>query len=182
MRNLKAYLGVILVALASAGAGLALFFWLEADRVGVGAAAAPVVLGEPRAAFALPDLTGVERSIGHWDGRVLLINFWATWCPPCRKEIPDLITLQTEYGARGLQVIGVAFDETAAVVDYATEMGMNYPVLVQEGMGVDLAAAYGNPAALLPYTVVVDRAGIIRATHKGLLLRDQAVAMFEALL
>jgi thiol-disulfide isomerase/thioredoxin len=123
--------------------------------------------------FVLPDLTGSERTGSEWSGRARLVNFWATWCPPCVREIPLLIELQEEYGPR-LAVIGIAIDDVEAVQDYAAKSQFNYPVLV----GQQDAVALGNQVLAdwigLPFTAFVDESGDIVRVHVGELHRDQA--------
>ncbi|MGB1192801.1 MAG: TlpA disulfide reductase family protein, partial [Pseudomonadales bacterium] len=109
-----------------------------------------------RPEFTLPDMDGKQRSIKEWDGKYIVLNFWATWCPPCRKEIPEFIELQEKYGDKNLQFIGVAIDDPEAVRQYAFEMGINYPSLIAEVDGVTLAQQYGNRFGALPYSVIID--------------------------
>lgn len=125
------------------------------------------LIGTARPAFSLPDLQGRERHISDWDGRVIALNFWATWCPPCLKEIPELIKLQTEYEGRGLQIIGIALQKPAEVIEFAREHGMNYPLLAGEMPVVRIAEDYGNDIGALPYTVVIDRQGRIAFIKRG---------------
>src|SRR5512137_44966 len=77
---------------------------------------------------ALPDAKGREQSIGQWKGKVLVVNFWATWCVPCREEMPEFVKAQQELGPRGLQFVGIAIDEVAKAEAFAAELGLNYPV------------------------------------------------------
>src|ERR1041385_8514187 len=80
--------------------------------------------------FALPDLGGKTRWMSEWQGKVIVLNFWATWCAPCREEIPLLIKAQNQYKARGVQIIGIAIDTPAAVAEFAKRMNINYPLLI----------------------------------------------------
>lgn len=117
---------------------------------------------------ALPDLEGRSRRVADWQGTVRVVNFWATWCAPCREEIPALIRTQSRYGVRGLQVIGIALDDAARVRPFAAEMGINYPTLLAGIDGLDLAAAAGNKVGALPFTVYLDRQGkVVRAELGG---------------
>lgn len=116
---------------------------------------------------ALADLKGVKTPLGTWKGKVLVINFWATWCAPCRKEIPAFIRMQQKLGPRGLQFVGVAIDEKDKVALYAREMGINYPILVGELDAVELSRSLGNQLGALPFTVIVDRAGKVVKTELG---------------
>src|SRR5574337_1673050 len=80
--------------------------------------------------LALPDLAGKEQPLAQWRGKVLVVNFWATWCAPCREEMPEFIKAQSEYGAKGLQFVGIAVDQADKTEQFAKEIGLNYPTLV----------------------------------------------------
>jgi thiol-disulfide isomerase/thioredoxin len=164
--------------LAAAGAG---FFGY---RYWTTSAAAGAVAGAParRPDFALADLDGAMQPISKWDGKVLLVNFWATWCEPCRREIPLLDELQTEYGARGVQVIGIAVDDAAEVRSFLQSMAVSYPVLVGGQEAVDALAGFGAEMTVLPYTAFVRRDGKIEELHAGEIRRDQASALIDKLL
>ncbi len=129
--------------------------------------------GTQRPEFTLNDLQNRPRGVGEWDGKVLVVNFWATWCPPCRKEIPQFIALQQEFGTRGLQFLGIAIDDPRAVGEFVQSLRLNYPILVGEQDAIDVAKTYGNLIGALPYTVVVDRKGAIVLTHQGELSGQQ---------
>jgi len=119
--------------------------------------------------FSLPDLQGKQRSIKEWDGKYIVLNFWATWCPPCRKEIPEFIELQKQYGSSNLQFIGVAIDDEISVNQFALDMGINYPNLIAEIQGIELARQYGNRIGALPYSVIINPQGKIIRRQVGLL-------------
>jgi len=137
------------------------------------------MLGLTRPEFSALDLSDAKRNIKEWDGKIIMLNFWATWCPPCKKEIPDFIELQKTYGNQGLQIIGIAVDDKDAVKEYAEAMSMNYPVLVTGGDGVQLAQRYGNVAGVLPYTVIINREGEISTTIRGELSKIRAKGLLE---
>jgi thiol-disulfide isomerase/thioredoxin len=122
---------------------------------------------EIRPEFALKDINDKLRNIKEWDGKVLMINFWATWCPPCRREIPAFIELHEAYKDKGFEIIGVAIDTKQNVIDFTDPMGVNYPLLLGEEEGVKLTQDYGNRLGVLPYTVFVDRNGRIVNTHRN---------------
>ncbi|MBM3394004.1 MAG: TlpA family protein disulfide reductase [Betaproteobacteria bacterium] len=107
----------------------------------------------------IKDLEGQPRRVGDWTGKVIVVNFWAAWCAPCREEIPALIRAQTRFGAKGLQVIGIALDDLGKVTAFAQEIGINYPTLVAGIEGLSLAEAAGNDKGALPFTVYFDRTG-----------------------
>ena len=117
--------------------------------------------------FSLPDIHGKKRSIADWNGKVRIVNFWATWCPPCREEIPEFIKAQRQFGPRGLQIIGVAVDRTSRVIPFYKARGMNYPVLLGEQEGAQLMEQYGDAEGGLPYSLVLDRQGRIVASQLG---------------
>ena len=114
----------------------------------------------------IPDLEGKPRTLDEWRGKVLVVNFWATWCGPCREEIPAFIKVQQQLGTKGLQIVGIAVDQTDKVRPYAAEMKINYPILVGDTDAIDLARQAGNRLGGLPYTVIFDRQGI--AIHSQL--------------
>ncbi len=129
--------------------------------------------GEARPGFALPDLNGQTHRMADWDGQVVLLNFWATWCPPCQQEIPDFIEAQAKYEKAGLRVVGIAVDTPEAVREFQARVNMNYPVLVGQLDASALARQYGNQHGILPYNVLVDRDGIIRHVEVGRLTENQ---------
>ena len=142
----------------------------------------PAVVSNIRPLFKLNDLEGKVRDIKEWDGRVLMINFWATWCPPCRKEMPAFIQLQKKYKDKGLTIIGIALDEKQAVIDFTDPMGMNYPILLGDQDGMPLTTAYGNRLGVLPFTVIIDRHGNIIHRQRNELTFEQAEGMIKPLL
>jgi thiol-disulfide isomerase/thioredoxin len=107
----------------------------------------------------LPDIHGAPHALSDWRGQVVLVNFWATWCPPCREEIPLLVDAQRRYGSRGFQVVGVALDDRDAVAAYGARMRINYPLLVGEDAVLTTMAELGNAGGALPYSVFLDPQG-----------------------
>ena len=140
------------------------------------------IVGKQRPDFSLADLDGQLRSISEWDGKVIVLNFWATWCPPCLKEIPEFVLLQTRYQADGLQFIGVALERPEDVRQFVADHGMNYPVLAGELEVIKLAEAYGNRAGALPYTVIIDRNGQVAYVKPGVLSTEKAESIISQLL
>lgn len=138
--------------------------------------------GPVRPEFSLAGLDGKTYGPGAWAGKVLVLNFWATWCPPCREEIPDLMALQATYGERGLQIVGIAIDDPKAAHEYANRLKVNYPTLVGAWDGQRVAEDYGNRIGALPFTVIVDRHGRIAYTKPGQIARDEAEAIVIPLL
>jgi len=139
-------------------------------------------LNQDMSEFTLPDLNGVKHNITEWQGNVIILNFWATWCPPCQKETPLFVDLQEEYGKRGVQFIGVAIDDPQKVVDFTDTYGVNYPMLVGAEDAISIAKQYGNRFGSLPYTVVINRQGKISYIQNGELKRDIAEKTINTLL
>jgi thiol-disulfide isomerase/thioredoxin len=130
----------------------------------------------------IADLAGVRQPLAQWRGKILVVNFWATWCPPCRQEVPEFIALQKQYGAQGLQFVGIALDEKAKIQNFMDEVGINYPVLVGDLEAIALAQTSGNRLGGLPYTVVIDQKGNIIATEMGALSKEKLIAIISPLL
>ncbi len=120
------------------------------------------------------------RRLQDWPDRSLIVNFWATWCAPCRKEIPLLQQLQRDRGADGFQVIGIAVDFRDKVLAYADEMQIEYPLLIGEQEALDAAAAFGVPTVGMPFTVFSDRQGRIVTAHLGELTAAEADLILDA--
>ena len=156
----------------------------SAATAGAGAQSAreAQVLGIRRPDFTLPDLDGRQRSITEWDGKVVALNFWATWCPPCLKEVPEFVSLQEKYRAQGLQFIGIALQKPEEVREFVAEHEVNYPILAGELEVIKLAEAYGNSIGALPYTVIIDRNGHISHVKPGILPTEEAESIITGLL
>ncbi len=118
--------------------------------------------------LALPDLNGVSHPVSDWQGRLVVVNFWATWCPPCREEIPELIALQERYKDQGLQIVGVAIDHPEAARRFSDSVGINYPVLLGEPGARQAMRDYGNNSGSLPFTVVIESSGRVVARKLGI--------------
>jgi len=124
--------------------------------------------------FSLSDLQGLPTPIMRWSGKSLVINFWATWCAPCRREIPLLQTLASEWAGRDVTVVGIAVDYRDKVQDFAREFKIDYPLLIGEQDAVDVAAKFGMDSPAFPFTVFTDRRGEVVALFVGELHRPQA--------
>ena len=108
-----------------------------------------------RPAFSLPDLDGTQRKFSEWDGKHRLINFWATWCAPCRREIPLLKAFQDQHGENGFQVLGIAVDYLEQVSSYAEQTEFNYPILVGQQDAMAVAESSGIEFIGMPFTMFV---------------------------
>ncbi len=135
-----------------------------------------------RPTFSLPDLQGQTHTSSEWDGKVVVVNFWATWCPPCLKELPTFIKLQARYAERGLQFIGIALDDHQKVQTFVKKMGINYPVLLGNQEVIAVAQRFGNRLGALPFTAVIDREGYIQWRHAGEMHEQKAEQVILSLL
>lgn len=124
-------------------------------------------------AFSFPDSSDQMQSISQWQGKVLVINFWATWCPPCLKEIPDFIRLQSEYQRQGLQFVGIAVDDKPAVQDYLKTININYPMLIAGDAGIALSHQLGNIIDAVPFTIVINQQGQVVFRQPGELSAEE---------
>lgn len=115
----------------------------------------------------LTDISRKEQSLDRWRGRVLVVNFWATWCEPCRKEIPTLLRMQAKYASNGMQTVGIFVDSVDKVQQFAAEYKIGYPLIMGNMAVIDLTRRLGNKAGGLPYTLVLDRSGKVVKTHLG---------------
>ncbi len=162
--------GYTAIALIAMLAGFMAYRWVSAPP--------PPARPEP----ALVDLDGGSHRLAEWQGKVLVLNFWATWCPPCREEMPEFVALQKELGDRGLQFVGVAIDDPALVRGYLEKHPVNYPVLVGDAAVPDWADSLGNELSALPFSVVFDRDGRKVETHTGVFRREQLLEKLKPLL
>lgn len=170
-RRLRNVLGLALIALVIVAA--ALVYRQAADDTPM------------RAPFTLTDLNGTPHAIGDYDGQVVVLNFWASWCKPCREEVPMLIAAQKQWGEHGLQILGVAVDTPEAARAFARDYAINYPVLADaiEGARIqDRYTAKGTPAGVLPYTAIIDRDGRVVERIAGALTHRQLAAIVQPLL
>jgi thiol-disulfide isomerase/thioredoxin len=126
----------------------------------------------------IPDRTGKVRKLSEWQGRPLVVNFWATWCAPCRKEIPLLEQIRAQRAADGLEVIGIAVDTTEDVLRFADEIGIDYPVLIADENGFEVTQAFGVVMAF-PVSVFADKQSRIVAVKVGELHADEAALILD---
>ena len=120
--------------------------------------------------FELKGLDGRMHRLADWKGKVIMLNFWASWCAPCQYEIPEFVAYQERYGAKGLQVIGLGIDQERKLRNVARTLGINYPVLVADPSvrgNADLLSQWGNSEQIVPYTVVIAPSGRMVYIHRG---------------
>jgi thiol-disulfide isomerase/thioredoxin len=128
----------------------------------------------------MPDSSGIQHKLSEWKGRPLMVNFWATWCDPCRREIPLLKSLRHERSGESLEVVGIAVDFKDAVLDYTRKIGIDYPVLIGEKDGMAAIDAFGMDT-VFPFTVFADKQGRIFTVKVGELGRDEAKIILDGL-
>lgn len=161
----------LLIYLALAALAITTGFMLRAQLMGVSPSALSSEASQQGAqailAANLPDIQGENQAISQWLGNVIVVNFWATWCTPCREEIPEFIAAQEKFRDQGLVFVGIAIDQADKVKAYSEEFSINYPVLVGSFHTWALAEAAGNRQSALPYTVVINRSGEIVETYLG---------------
>lgn len=180
LQQILLYTGIAILAVA---AGFLLRGQLMSSDARSGADAAVAGRGaEAIFAASLPDLQGESQAISQWRGKVMVVNFWASWCEPCRQEIPEFIELQERFRENGLIFIGIAVDQKERAAAFSKEIGINYPVLVGDMKAMTLAEAAGNRQGALPFTVVIDRNGKIIGTKLGRLSKEKLESMFRPLL
>jgi len=184
MTRTRAGVLFVVVALVAAAAGVAVRYLTTDARRPAGAAAPAARTGfqDTLAKASFPDLDGRAQPLEQWRGKVLVVNFWATWCPPCLKEIPEFIRMQARLGDRGLQFVGIAVEAQEKVAPFAAKMGFNYPVLVGGLDAVELLRTLGNTHGGLPFTVVFDRSGTLAGTELGGLDEAKLTRVIEPLL
>ena len=169
----------MIVVCVAVAAGILAAVWLvrTGDETQPATQTAPVVQRLPD--VRLPDLDDRERSIHEWSGRPLLINFWATWCAPCRREMPLLQSVQDEQTESGLQVIGIALDNRKDARRFVTETGIRYPILYGEHDGAVFAESFGGGFVALPFSVLVAADGEIVARKSGELNADELQLLID---
>jgi thiol-disulfide isomerase/thioredoxin len=164
--------------------GILLISGLTACSEPSGKTATAVVQADTAKIFAasFPDLEGQPQPLKQWQGKILVLNFWAPWCPPCRAEIPDFIALQEEYRAQGVVFVGLALDQKDKVQAFSDEMGINYPILLGENDAAELGKLVGNRLGGLPFTAIFAKNGDIVSTVTGELKREQLEATLKGLI
>ena len=134
--------------------------------------------------FQLRNLAGEVTPLSAWNGQIVLFNFWAAWCPPCRREIPDLSEVREFYREDGFEVVGIAIDDHEKITEFLAQVPyVRYPQLIGGyGDAVSLGRALGNRSGGLPYSVLVDRGGVIRFVKAGELSKTELIRRLEPLL
>jgi peroxiredoxin len=131
----------------------------------------------PAPDFSVKDLQGKALNLAAYKGKVLVINFWATWCPPCRREIPDFIAAYKELKGEGLEILGLSVDEITgpSLLEWTRKMGINYPIALATP---EIIRAY-EPGDFIPATIIIDRKGVIRFRQSELMTKETLVRLFR---
>lgn len=158
---------IVVIAIAGAIGGFFAGGWLRPlppERIDPNA----LKIGDNVPAVSRPNLDGAPQALDQWRGKLVVLNFWAAWCGPCREEMPLLDRTQQRLAGKGLQVVGVAVDNPAAIREFLARVPVSYPILIDDPeLGKDLAGEFGNSRSVLPYTVLIDRGGRIVARRAG---------------
>lgn len=176
----RAQIGLAAIAIVAAVMGALLF---QTWQAGSGNEA-PVRRDAKLSLQNIPlfDLAGQRSTIGEWQGKILVVNFWAPWCAPCRREIPGLINLHEEFSQQSVAVLGIAFDGLKPVQDFVDDFKMSYPQFIAND-GISMySGAFGNRSGSLPFTAILDRELNIVYQHNGEVSEEQLRNRIEALL
>ena len=182
---------VAAVALMAVALGLAAQHWLHRSDLGVDSPApvaqTPAVGSPASGAVAqlleapLRDVDDRPKTLAPYKGRVLVVNFWASWCGPCVAEMPELVQLHHIYAKKGIQFVGIGVDSRQNVQNFLKKVPVDYPILISGFGGADLARSLGNTAGALPFTVVIDANGAVRSTELGQVVPSELSKTLDAL-
>lgn len=121
----------------------------------------------------LNDANGQPQSMAQWKNKTLIVNFWATWCPPCVDEMPELSALQQEIAAKNMQIVGIGIDSPSKIAQFSAEYKISYPLYAGGMHGTELARQLGNQSGGLPFTILIDRHGQVKKTYLGRLKMEE---------
>jgi len=172
MTGLRTIAMLVAAAILALSAGYATH-WLLAGHLPAAGNVSDASDVEALFATRFPDLDGEHTSISRWRGKVMVVNFWATWCTPCREEIPSFVQIQDEFSGKNVQFVGIAADQADKVSAFSREIQVNYPLLIGNMAALDLSVKLGNRISALPFTVVIDREGHLVHRQLGILKPDK---------
>lgn len=158
---LRKYLPILLVALLFAGMGVYAGWRKTQTRPPETSVVAQLL------AQTLPDASGSSQDFSRLKGKTLVVNFWATWCPPCVEEMPELSALQSELDKQNAQIVGIGIDSASNIANFSKRYQIHYPLYVAGMKGSELARQFGDKEGGLPFTVLIDASGKVRKTYLG---------------
>ena len=170
---------LLAIGLVSMLAGALLFNLLQSDPPQLPSASETAV---ELHSIPLTDLEGEQTRFADWEANILIVNFWAPWCAPCRREVPTLIEFHRDYAQRGVRVLGIAYDNEPQVSRFAADYQINYPLFLAGNRAAMYNAAFGNLSGSLPFTALLDQNHRILFQHNGELTARQLREQLEALL
>lgn len=167
--------------------GLTLFAAVAGYRLGVigKSAEIPAAVRTPALPIhelILADLNGQAQSLGQWRGKVLIVNYWATWCAPCREEMPGFSRLQDKYRDKGVQFVGISIDTADKIIEFQKITPVTYPLLIGDITIMENSAQLGNKRQALPFTAVFDRDGRLSATKLGRMSEPELERLLKELI
>ena len=165
MKNSKLFVAVLMAAMIALAAGVSVEMLAQEAQKPESALTQDVI--SQLFTARLNDANGKVQDFAQWKNKTLVINFWATWCPPCREEMPELSQLQTKYAGKDVQFVGIALDTSANILNYTKQHPVSYPLIVADADGAELTRLMGNSRLALPYTVVIDSEGKPQLTYLG---------------
>jgi len=168
------HLAIYVLAIIFLGFSIFRIFLMPSEKTSASAA--------PLFTSIINDPEGKPQNLKQFENKIIVLNFWATWCEPCREEMPELSSFYTENKSKNVVVVGIAIDEAKAVKSYLKKTKVIYPILVDEDKGVILSKNLGNNEGILPYTVIINSKGIIEKTILGRVHKGQLDATLKPLL
>lgn len=180
---MKRSFSYLLIAIAAVAATFAGYYTSTALRGDTPTAAGlPPEAAETLLAITLPDVDGQPHALADWRGQILIVNFWATWCPPCIKEIPEFSAVSRRHADNPVQFVGISIDTADNVREFNERFDVPYPLLIGTSQTLGLASEVGNTARALPFTVIIDMNGRIANVTLGTLNEEQLEGKIRSLL
>ncbi len=179
MRNSTRFLFALVAAMIAMAAGI--FIGLETRHERAPEPSLPAEAITRLFATRLNDAEGKLQAFSQWRGKTLVVNFWATWCPPCREEMPSFSQLQTKYAANNVQFVGIALDTSDNVISFSKRHPVAYPLLIADSEATELTRLLGNSTLALPYTVVLDTSGQSQLARLGRVSEQELDSVLQKL-
>jgi thiol-disulfide isomerase/thioredoxin len=169
MMDRRTWIILILACLAAAGGWWLQNRWMNRmpDQPPAPAGVTTLAVGDSASGYSLPDLAGTPTTLAKWHGETVLVNFWASWCVPCLREMPMLAQFQREHATNGVQVVGIAMEQPQSAAMFLKRLDVGYPILIGIAADPVPTTVFGDTAGLLPYSVLIGRDGRVLATKLG---------------